>query len=59
MYSAIHPSIHLTVTDLVRVGDIGAAVAGVSHAVSVPVQLVSVLDALTVVQKILQTLHSK
>lgn len=41
-------------TDLVRVGDVGAAVTGVSHAVSVPVQLVSVLDTLAIVQKVLQ-----
>lgn len=39
---------------LIRVGDVGAAVAGVSHAVSVLVQLVSVLDTLAVVQNVLQ-----
>lgn len=39
---------------MVWVGDVGAAVAGVPHAISVPVLLVWVLDALTVVQEILQ-----
>lgn len=41
-------------THLVWVGDVGAAVAGVPYAISVPVLLVWVLDALTVVQEILQ-----
>lgn len=50
--SSVGPSV--SVTDLVWVGDVGAAVAGVAHAISVPVQLVSVLDTLTVVQEVLQ-----
>lgn len=41
-------------TDLVWVRDVGATVAGVSHAVSIPVQLISVLDTLAVVQNVLQ-----
>lgn len=48
--SSTHPGL----THLVWVGDVGAAVAGVPHTVSVPVLLVWVLDALTVVQEILQ-----
>lgn len=44
-----------TLTNLVRVGDVGAAVAGVSHSISIPVQLVSVLDTLAVVQEVLHT----
>lgn len=46
-FATIHP-------DLVWVGDVGAAVTGVSHAISIPVQLVPVLDTLTVIQKVLQ-----
>ena len=42
------------VTNLVWVGDIRAAVTGVSHAVTVAVQLVSVLDMLTVIQEVPQ-----
>lgn len=41
-------------TYLVRVGDVGAAVAGVPYAVSISVQLISVLDTLAVVQNVLQ-----
>ena len=40
-------------SDLVRIGDIGTAVAGVSHSISVPVQLVPVLDPLAVIQEVL------
>lgn len=54
VYGAIRTTIFPAATDLIRVGDVGAAVAGVSHAVTVPVQLVSVLDTLTVIQKVLQ-----
>lgn len=41
-------------TDLVWVGDVGAAVAGVSYAVAIPVQLIPVLDTLAVIQNVLQ-----
>lgn len=46
-------------TDLIRVGDVWAAVAGVSHTVPVPVQLVSVLNTLAVVQNVLQACWRK
>lgn len=61
VYGAIRTTIFRAATDLIRVGDVGAAVAGVSHAVSVPVQLVSVLDTLAVIQKVLQacSAHNK
>lgn len=37
VYGAIRTTIFPAATDLIRVGDVGAAVAGVSHAVTVPV----------------------
>lgn len=43
-----------TATNLVWVRDVGAAVAGISYAVSISVQLISVLDTLAVVQNVLQ-----
>lgn len=51
---ATRAAISCAAAHLIRVGDVGAAVAGVSHAVSVLVQLVSVLDTLAVVQNVLQ-----
>lgn len=45
-------------TDLIWVGDVGAAVTCVSHPVSIPVQLVSVLDTLAIIQEVLQTCTS-
>lgn len=51
---ATRTAIPCAAAHLIRVGDVGAAVAGVPHAVAVPVQLVSVLDTLAVVQNVLQ-----
>ncbi|TNN43287.1 hypothetical protein EYF80_046507 [Liparis tanakae] len=56
-YPSLHPSIHPSIppslsralTDLIWVGGVGAAVTGVSHSISVPVHLVSVLDKLAIV----------
>lgn len=50
-----YKSVIVALTDLVGVGNVGTAVAGVSHSISIPVQLVSVLDSLTVVQEVFQT----
>lgn len=50
----IQPASQPALTHLVWVGDVRAAVAGVSHAISIPVLLVWVLDALTVVQEVFQ-----
>lgn len=41
-------------SDLVRIRDIRAAVTGISHSVSIPVQLVSVHHLLAVVKEVLQ-----
>lgn len=44
---------------LIRVGNLSAAVTGVSHSVSVLVKLVWVLDSLTVIQEIFNTCRMK
>lgn len=49
IHPSIPPSLSPALTDLIWVGGVGAAVTGVSHSISVPVHLVSVLDKLAIV----------